>query len=142
MNPTPTSPQQAVHVAVAVVVNQHAQILVSKRANHQHQGGLWEFPGGKVENGEPVQIALARELHEELNISLSNATPLLQVSHDYGDKYVVLDVWWVSDYAGEVHGNEGQEWQWADAQTLAILPFPAANKPILTAVLERLASLA
>lgn len=142
MNATSTPPQQAVHVAVAVVVNPYAQILVSKRANHQHQGGLWEFPGGKVENGEPVQIALARELHEELNISVSNAKPLLQVSHDYGDKHVVLDVWWVSDYTGEVHGNEGQEWQWADAHTLAILPFPAANKSILTAVLERLASLA
>jgi 8-oxo-dGTP diphosphatase len=138
MNPTPTPLQQAVHVAVAVVVNHHAQILVSKRASHQHQGGLWEFPGGKVENGEPVQSALARELHEELNISLSNATPLLQVSHDYGDKHVLLDVWWVSEYAGEVHGNEGQEWQWADAQTLAVLPFPAANKAILTAVLARL----
>lgn len=123
-----------VHVAVAVVINTAAQVLISKRAEHQHQGGLWEFPGGKVEADETLLSALDRELHEELNLHVDNAEPMLSVSHNYGDKQVLLDVWHVTEFSGDVHGNEGQQWQWADAATLQTLEFPAANEPILDAI--------
>jgi 8-oxo-dGTP diphosphatase len=59
----------AVHVAVGVVVDDQQRILISQRSAQAHQGGLWEFPGGKVESGESVTRALARELREELGIS-------------------------------------------------------------------------
>ena len=59
-----------VHVAVGVIINDQQQVLIAKRPDHLHQGGLWEFPGGKVDNGEDVEQALVRELHEELDLDV------------------------------------------------------------------------
>lgn len=82
-----------VHVAAAVIRDAAGKILIARRADTQHQGGLWEFPGGKVEADESVETALARELHEELGIVVDAARPLIKVRHDYPDKQVLLDVW-------------------------------------------------
>ena len=97
-----------IHVAAAVIRCVDGQILLAKRPEDKHQGGLWEFPGGKVEASETVQAALSRELEEELGIRPSAARPLIQVRHDYPDKQVLLDVWEVSAFTGEPHGAEGQ----------------------------------
>lgn len=123
-----------VHVAVGVVVDAQQRILVSQRLPHLHLGGLWEFPGGKVETGESVQQALVRELAEELAVQVLNSVPLIEISHDYSDKSVLLDVWCVDSFNGEPHGREGQQWQWIDADGLHNLEFPAANKPIIAAI--------
>lgn len=123
-----------VHVAVGVVVDAQRRILVSQRLPHLHLGGLWEFPGGKVEAGESVQQALVRELAEELAVQVLNSVPLLEISHDYSDKSVLLDVWCVDAFSGEPHGREGQQWQWVDVAGLHHLEFPAANKPIIAAI--------
>ncbi|PTT03442.1 NUDIX domain-containing protein, partial [Pseudomonas sp. HMWF006] len=82
-----------VHVAAAVIRDDSGKVLIARRADTQHQGGLWEFPGGKVEADESVETALARELHEELGIVVGAARPLIKVHHDYPDKQVLLDVW-------------------------------------------------
>jgi 8-oxo-dGTP diphosphatase len=66
-----------VHVAVAVIVNERKQVLIALRQSHQHQGGLWEFPGGKVEAGELIEAALPREVEEELFIEITNVSPLI-----------------------------------------------------------------
>jgi mutator protein MutT len=87
-----------VHVAAAVIRDNSGKILIARRADTQHQGGLWEFPGGKVEADESVETALARELHEELGIVVGAARPLIKVRHDYPDKQVLLDVWEVSAF--------------------------------------------
>jgi 8-oxo-dGTP diphosphatase len=126
-----------VHVAVGVI-HRNQKILLSRRHQDSHQGGLWEFPGGKVEQDEGVQVALDRELREELGIGVVSCEPLLEVRHDYGDKQVLLDVWWVSRYSGEETGLEGQPLLWADSRQLSELAFPAANKPIVDAVILRL----
>lgn len=97
-------------------------------------GGFWEFPGGKVEPGEDVRDALARELKEELAISVSAFQPLIQIRHDYPDKSVLLDTWTVSDIEGEPRGNEGQEVKWVEPESLTHLSFPPANVPIVRAV--------
>jgi len=123
-----------VHVAVGVVINALGFILVSKRPDHVHQGGLWEFPGGKVETDENVQQALTRELSEELAITVIRSEPLIAIEHDYSDKSVMLDVWWVDVFSGEPHGREGQLWQWIAVEELRNLEFPAANKPIIDAI--------
>ena len=122
-----------VHVAAAVIRAADGRILIARRADTQHQGGLWEFPGGKVEEGEAVETALARELQEELGIVLSAARPLIKVRHDYPDKQVLLDVWEVTSFSGEPHGAEGQPLAWVNARELVDYEFPAANHPIVTA---------
>lgn len=131
-----------IHVVAAVIYNSDADaILISKRPDHVHQGGLWEFPGGKVDPGEQANQALERELYEELAISVAVASPLMQVSHDYSDKQVLLDIWQVDDFQGQPQGMEGQLWQWVELKTLLAensqYQFPAANQPIL----DRLASM-
>lgn len=127
-------PVRFVHVAVGVVSDGAGRILVSRRADTAHQGGLWEFPGGKVEAGETVEQALRRELLEELAVEVVQAQPLLEVRHDYGDKAVILDVWWVDGFRGDPDGREGQPWRWIDTAELHTLEFPEANRPIITAI--------
>lgn len=124
---------KVVHVAVGAIVKE-GQVLLAKRASHQHQGGLWEFPGGKVEAGETLTQALTRELLEELDIHVVSTTALIQIQHDYGDKQVLLDVWLVTDFSGEPKGQEGQPLEWVPLSQLTKYAFPAANAPIVSAL--------
>ena len=124
---------QFLHVAVAVIKNTQQQVLISKRANNVHQGGLWEFPGGKIEAGECVFTALKRELFEELGISMATAVPLIKIKHHYPDLSVLLDVWQVNDFSGIAYGKEGQQIKWSAINQLSDNNFPAANKAIITA---------
>lgn len=123
-----------IHVAVGVIQNPKGQVLIAKRPMHVHQGGLWEFPGGKVESGETVERALTRELNEELGINVLATAPLIQIRHDYGDKAVLLDVHWVRTFSGSARGAEGQDVRWVDVAALADYEFPAANVPIVKAI--------
>ena len=123
-----------VHVAVGVIVNTDGKILIAKRPLSAHQGGLWEFPGGKVDADETIEQALVRELREELAIDVLASQPLIQIRHHYPDKSVLLDVHKITQFAGEPCGNEGQPVQWVDARNLNNFEFPAANRPIITAI--------
>ena len=122
-----------IHVVAAVIRGADGRILIARRADTQHQGGLWEFPGGKVEEGESLAAALARELREELGIEVTASRPLIKVGHDYPDKQVLLDVWEVSGFSGEPHGAEGQPLAWVSPRELAQYDFPEANQPIVAA---------
>lgn len=126
------------HVAVGVVLDSSGNVLITRRASGSHQGGLWEFPGGKVEQGESLQSALARELREELGIDIGRTSPLLEVRHDYGDKLVLLDVHLVWDFEGAALGLEDQPLAWVSPEALSRYPFPAANVPIISAIESRL----
>jgi len=123
-----------VRVAVAVIRNKNGQVFVAQRPDNVHQGGLWEFPGGKVESGETVLEALKREIKEEIGISVKDAQPLIKISYQYPDKHVLLDVWEVLRYSGNAHGKEGQPCNWVESGDLGQLSFPAANRPIISAV--------
>jgi len=123
-----------VHVAVGVILNENKQILISKRAANTHQGGLWEFPGGKVETGETLEQALTRELGEELGITPTKTTSLLSVEHDYGDKAVLLEVRVVWTFTGEAKGLERQDLAWVSPGGLDCYQFPVANEAIVEAV--------
>ncbi len=122
------------HVAVAVIQGDDDRVLLSRRPDHLHQGGLWEFPGGKVEAGESVIQALARELWEELGITPSMFRPLIRVHHDYGDRAVLLDVWRVGRYQGAPRGREGQVTEWVSVAQLSQRNFPPANAPVIKAL--------
>ncbi|MFK8042219.1 8-oxo-dGTP diphosphatase MutT [Congregibacter sp.] len=123
-----------VHVAVAVILGDHEQVLLTQRHANSHQGGLWEFPGGKLEPGESLSSALIRELREELGIEVSAHYALLQIEHDYGDKRVLLDVHCVTEFDGEPSPCEGQPMRWVDVTELGDYAFPQANEPILRAL--------
>jgi len=124
------------HVVAAAVFSEDGRVLITRRHEHAHQGGLWEFPGGKVEAGETTREALARELHEEIGIEVRQARPLIRVRHDYPDKSVLLDVWRVDAFVGKKPccgstGREGQPIKWVEPEQLSEYDFPAANLPII-----------
>ena len=122
-----------VHVVAAVITNSQGEVLIAKRPDDKHQGGLWEFPGGKLETDETRQAGLARELQEELGITVQSSQPLIKIRHDYSDKSVLLDVWRVTAFSGEAHGREGQVVKWVSLDALDDYDFPAANQPIIRA---------
>jgi 8-oxo-dGTP diphosphatase len=120
-------------VAVGVVKNAAGQILISLRDRSLHQGGLWEFPGGKIEPLETAEQALSRELKEELDITVENASPLITIEHQYPDLAVQLHVFLVEQFSGHARSCEGQLFKWAAPDELDQHEFPAANRPIVTA---------
>ncbi|NMP32055.1 8-oxo-dGTP diphosphatase MutT [Thalassotalea sp. M1531] len=119
-----------VHVAVGVIVK-GKQVFLTRRHSSAHQGGKWEFPGGKVESDETVAQALARELKEEVSIDILACTPFMEISHDYGDKQVKLDIFVVDQFIGEPNSLEGNEQQWFAISAINDLDFPAANLAIV-----------
>ncbi|MEM8593779.1 MAG: 8-oxo-dGTP diphosphatase MutT [Pseudomonadota bacterium] len=129
-----------VDVAVAVVLRQNGQmtqVLVSLRHQNAHQGGRWEFPGGKVESNESIESALARELKEELALVVTAYEPLMTIEYVYPDKAVCLHVHLVLSFDGEPQSMEGQAFKWVAVTELPELVFPEANAPIVAALMER-----
>ncbi|MCX4028325.1 Nudix family hydrolase [Endozoicomonas sp. SM1973] len=127
--------KKSIQVAAAAIINTSGEVLIAKRPDDKHQGGKWEFPGGKIEQGETVLDALTRELHEELAIQVVTANPLIQITYEYPEKIVQLDVWQVTEFSGDPIGNEGQSIQWVAKTQLFNFQFPPANRPILQALL-------
>ncbi|GIX31132.1 MAG: hypothetical protein KatS3mg124_1604 [Porticoccaceae bacterium] len=127
------------HVVAAVIPSPEGDaVLLARRLACRHLGGLWEFPGGKVEPGETPRAALVRELCEELGIEVHAATPFLELVHSYPERRVRLDVWTVTAFTGTPSGREGQAIRWVTWAELPALPLPAANRPVV----ERLLALA
>jgi 8-oxo-dGTP diphosphatase len=118
----------------AAVIEDGGRVLLARRPDGAHQGGLWEFPGGKVEPGEAIGEALRRELAEELGIEVLAHRPLIRVRHAYADREVVLDVHRVNAYRGRPAGLEGQPLAWVDPTELDRYAMPAADRPIVAAV--------
>jgi 8-oxo-dGTP diphosphatase len=119
---------------VAAVIEKNNQVLIAQRPKEKHQGGLWEFPGGKVELGESAFTALKRELKEEVNLEIQSAQALLKIRHRYPDKAVLLDIYRVRDFRGEAQGLEGQPVKWVKKQILDEYDFPEANQKIISAL--------
>ncbi len=121
-------------IVLGVVRNAAGDVLIARRALTVHQGGLWEFPGGKCEAGESPVGALRRELREEVGIVVTQQRPLIQIRHHYPDTQLVLQVWQVIAWEGEVVGCEGQPLRWVRLQDLLDYAMPAANRAIVQAV--------
>ena len=127
---------KTIHVVAAIIYSPcREKVLIARRPEHLHQGGLWEFPGGKVESGEAPEQALARELQEELGITPCHCGPHMQVSHQYPDKSVYLDFWHVTTFSGEPRGIEGQQIAWVPLHHLPDYDFPKANEVVVEALL-------
>ena len=122
------------HIALGVVCNAAGdKVLVARRPQGSHLGGMWEFPGGKVRSDETAFQALKRELFEEINIDTRDCSPLISFDYDYPDKPLHFSVWKVTGWSGKLKGMEGQETQWADISSLAAADFPPANRGIIAA---------
>jgi 8-oxo-dGTP diphosphatase len=126
--------KNSISIVIGIVKNADGKIFITRRHNDLHQGGLWEFPGGKVENSETLQTALARELKEEIGIDVISAKPLISLHHDYSDRLVKLHVFELAEFIGVPKSLLNQESMWVKISDLDNYDFPAANRAILNAL--------
>jgi 8-oxo-dGTP diphosphatase len=125
-----------IHVVAGVIRDPLGRILLARRTEGRDLAGLWEFPGGKVEPGESAEVALQRELHEELGIRASIGANLICVPQQYPDKRLVLDVRHVQSCTGTPKGLDGQALAWVPPQLLASYLMPPADRPVVAALLQ------
>ncbi|GAB4816097.1 hypothetical protein N2152v2_003143 [Parachlorella kessleri] len=128
-------------VAAVALLNTERQVLLASRPAGKDMAGLWEFPGGKVEEGETPEAALTRELKEELGIQVDPAAlhPLTFASHTYQKDngksfHLLMPVFVCTSWTGALVGAEGQELAWAGPQELDNYPMPPADIPLLPAI--------
>ena len=116
------------------IVLRDGRVLVARRPAGVHLGGLWEFPGGRLEAGESPRQALARELQEEVGIVVEAASHWMRFRHRYPERAVELDVWRVERFGGEPGGGSSGELRWVLPGELAGLEIPEANLTIAEAL--------
>jgi len=137
-SPYPSSfnlhPSEVVDVAAAVIERDDGSFLLAQRPQGKAYAGYWEFPGGKVEAGEPVAEALRRELHEELAIDLVQAYPWITRVYSYPHATVRLHFHRVLKWQGEPHPHEEQALAWQRCGALSVAPMLPANAPVLKAL--------
>lgn len=132
--------RKTTHVAVGVLMRSDGSVLLADRPLGKPYAGYWEFPGGKIEPGEPVTEALARELHEELGIEIESSTPWVTFDHDYPHAYVELQFRLVHRWRGQPHAREGQRLCFVNpAQDLPQPLLPAAVPAMRWLKLPRIA---
>lgn len=128
-----------IHIVAAIICNSDkSQLFITKRPDHVHKGGFWEFPGGKVEAGESREAAMVRELEEEIGIQVTEQTPFEHFEYDYPDKSLVFDFMLVTEFTNQPYGREGQQGQWVDIRRLDEFEFPEANRLIVERVIKEL----
>ena len=125
-----------IHVVAGALVRGR-EVLLAQRPAGAHLGGLWEFPGGKVEPGESARAAPSRELVEEIGVDVRSAERLYEHTHTYPEKSVRLDIWCVTEWLGEPQSVEGQPLAWVDVSELPDWPLPEADAPAIQRLMER-----
>ena len=129
-------------IGVGVVLNAAGDVLIDQRLEEGLLGGMWEFPGGKQEPGEAIDVCIARELKEELGIEVTVGDELITVDHAYSHKKLRFVVHWCSWVAGDPQPLASQQVRWVRPEQLKEFAFPAANARIIEALLGRLGSFA
>jgi 8-oxo-dGTP diphosphatase len=124
-------------VALAIVVR-GGEVLIARRASDQHLPDAWEFPGGKIEDGEEPHDAALRELREETGLLGAATEPLLVFVHDYPDRRLRFHAFLVRDPAGQVRTDGDRPWAWAPLASLEGVAMPDANRAIVRALRWRL----
>ncbi len=120
-------------VVACALLDQDGRILLAQRPQGKSLAGLWEFPGGKVEQGETPEETLVRELDEELGITTKIAclAPLTFASHTYEAFHLLMPLYVCRRYEGIPHGREGQNVKWVKPQSLRDYPMPPADEPLI-----------
>jgi 8-oxo-dGTP diphosphatase len=127
-------------VSACALVDADGRVLIARRPAHKEMAGLWEFPGGKVHAGERAEIALIRELKEELGIDVTEAclAPLTFASHGYEAFDLLMPLYVCRRWSGAVMPIEGQELKWVRPQHLRDYPMPAADVPLIPHLIDML----
>ena len=123
-----------IEVAAAVILRDDGKFLLAERPAGKAYARYWEFPGGKVENGESADSALKRELHEELGIEVECAYPWITRDYDYPHAAVRLRFFRVVAWRGRLQGREAQDFAWQSVHKLTVSPLLPANGPVLRAL--------
>lgn len=126
-------------VAVALV-DADGRVLISQRPSTKSLGGLWEFPGGKIEPGERPEQALIRELDEELGITVREPclAPLTFASHSYPEMHLLMPLYICRRWEGTPSSQEGQPLKWVRPRALRDHPMPPADEPLIPALIDLL----
>ena len=127
-------------VVAVVLIDRDGRVLLSQRPSGKSMAGLWEFPGGKVENGEVPEEALIRELNEELGIDTwsSCLAPLSFASHSYEDFHLLMPVFVCRKWVGSPTPMEGQALKWVNRDELKDYPMPPADIPMIAVIRDLL----
>ncbi|MGF1541150.1 MAG: 8-oxo-dGTP diphosphatase MutT [Pleurocapsa sp.] len=126
---TPPLPHK--QIGVAVISNQQGFILIDRRKPQGEMGGLWEFPGGKIEANETVEECIAREIREELAIEVAVGDRLIEINHTYNTFKVTLFVHSCQYVSGQPQPIECEEIRWVNLKELSNYQFPQANSQII-----------
>ena len=120
-------------VAACALVDVDGRVLIAQRPEGKQLAGLWEFPGGKVEPGEPPEEALIRELKEELDIEVAKAclAPFVFASHTYETFHLLMPLWLCRRWSGTVQAREHQALAWVKPARLGDYPMPPADEPLV-----------
>jgi mutator protein MutT len=118
-------------IVVAAIIRRGAEILITRRFDHVHLPGLWEFPGGKVEPDESLEGALQREIREELGVDISVHEEYFSVQHEYPTKRMKLHFFNCTIHAGEPLPIEVADLKWVTPSELAAYPFPEADRELV-----------
>ena len=121
-------------VAACALIDADGRVLIAERPAGRPMAGLWEFPGGKVEDGERPEDTLIRELNEELGITVQEAclAPLTFASHAYADFHLVMPLYICRRWEGQATGREGQRLAWVRPNRLRDYPMPPADLPLVS----------
>ncbi|KXX70988.1 8-oxo-dGTP diphosphatase MutT [Flammeovirga sp. SJP92] len=125
-------------VVAAVIIDDQQRILITQRPLHKSQGGLWEFPGGKVENSESNEEALVREIKEELGVKIAVGEFIHSCQHDYGNTVIELIVYFSKINEGSIHLNEHIDMEWISVEELEQYEWAPADVPIVDKIKENL----
>ena len=127
-------------VVACALVDEDNRVLIARRPEDKHMGGLWEFPGGKVEPGELPEEALIRELGEELGIDVTESclAPLTFASHGYDGFHLLMPLYVCRQWDGEVEARDGQELAWVRPNRLSGYDMPPADEPLKAALRDLL----
>lgn len=118
-------------ISTGILRNAAGEIFITQRAADAHMANMWEFPGGKIEEGESPELALARELFEEVGILPESAMLFDKLEYQFPDRHITLWFWLVDSWQGEPWGKEGQPGRWVAQKALLADEFPPANEPVI-----------
>ena len=120
-------------VVAAALIDIDGRVLLSRRPEGKHMAGLWEFPGGKIGDGETPEAALIREMREELAIDTAESclAPLTFASHEYDDFHLLMPLYVCRVWKGTATPREGQELKWVRPDDLSSYPMPPADAPLV-----------